>query len=312
MRMIANIAGVSVLLLLGACSSAPPKISPQELTAKRLSTLNIYDDNRFGLKSYRLNDKNNASWIWSKDKDRVLGLMIDNNIFNVRDLQSVTSRPLASAAGKTSEISVVLKSGEKRTAAAGYGWIQEERKNGYFGPAWVLCDRNKNCGAARVISDVGSYNDLGKLLTSVSERDLAQEISVRNTDRFAGIYADVRISNDSSVVPTLDGLSEVLVLSDDQRDGIEQRIREVNQKRKAFVAEREREAQEKEAAIIREAEQMRKGAKVGTRTNCGQIYQMNLPMVGVQTMLGMQQIELARLFGPSAGCRFNNGVYIGR
>ena len=56
-----------------------------------------------------------------------------------------------------------------------------------------------------MISDVGSYNDLGKLLTSVSERDLAQEISVRNTDRFAGIYADVRISNDSSVVPTLDG-----------------------------------------------------------------------------------------------------------
>ncbi|MDD3325659.1 MAG: hypothetical protein PHW25_01075 [Zoogloea sp.] len=146
----------------------------------------------------------------------------------------------------------------------------------------------------------------------MSERDLAQEISVRNPDRFSGIYADVRTNDDSSAVPTLDGLSEVVVLTEEQRDGIEQRLREVNRKRKAFAAERERVAQEQEAAILREAELMRKGAKVGTRTNCGQIYQMNLPMVGVQTMFGMQQIELARLFGPSANCRFNNGVYIGR
>lgn len=117
MRMIANIAGVSALLLLSACSSAPPKLSQEALTAKRLSTLNVYDDNRVGLKSYRAYESHNSSWVWSTDKDRVLGLMIDDNIFNVKDVQSISSKPLASRNGSMNELTAERRPERRHRAA---------------------------------------------------------------------------------------------------------------------------------------------------------------------------------------------------
>ncbi len=57
--------------------------------------------------------------------------------------------------------------------------------------------------------------------------------------------------------------------------------------------------------------QMRRHVKVGTITNCGPVFDVRLPMVGVQTADGMQFIALNSLYSPDVGCSFDNGVYAG-
>lgn len=71
-------------------------------------------------------------------------------------------------------------------------------------------------------------------------------------------------------------------------------------------------AQHREDAIESEALAMRQTIKVGTQTNCGQVFDVRLPMVGVQTPVGMQYIEVNRLYIPGRSCTFVNGVYQGR
>jgi hypothetical protein len=71
-------------------------------------------------------------------------------------------------------------------------------------------------------------------------------------------------------------------------------------------------AKHREDAIESEALAMRQTIKVGTQTNCGQVFDVRLPMVGVQTPVGMQYIEVNRLYIPGRGCTFVNGVYQGR
>jgi hypothetical protein len=71
-------------------------------------------------------------------------------------------------------------------------------------------------------------------------------------------------------------------------------------------------AKHREDAIESEAFAMRQTIKVGTQTNCGQVFDVRLPMVGVQTPVGMQYIEVNRLYIPGRGCTFVDGVYQGR
>jgi hypothetical protein len=55
---------------------------------------------------------------------------------------------------------------------------------------------------------------------------------------------------------------------------------------------------------------MRKSIKIGDTTNCGAVFDVRLPMIGVQTSAGIQYIALKRLYGRSAPCRFVNGQYV--
>lgn len=45
-------------------------------------------------------------------------------------------------------------------------------------------------------------------------------------------------------------------------------------------------------------------------TNCGRVYDVRKPMVGVQTPAGQMYIPLDQLRGPSSGCRIVNGQYV--
>jgi len=56
---------------------------------------------------------------------------------------------------------------------------------------------------------------------------------------------------------------------------------------------------------------MRKTIAIGTRTNCGLVFDIKKPMIGVQTMMGMQYIHVDQLWGSSSDCHFRNGVYTG-
>ena len=71
-------------------------------------------------------------------------------------------------------------------------------------------------------------------------------------------------------------------------------------------------AKYREEAFESEALTMRQTIKVGTQTNCGQVFDVRLPMVGVQTAIGIQYIEVNRLYIPGRSCTFVNGVYQGR
>jgi hypothetical protein len=61
----------------------------------------------------------------------------------------------------------------------------------------------------------------------------------------------------------------------------------------------------------RDAAEMRKHIRVGTMTNCGEVFEVRLPMVGVQTIKGMQFIDVSRLYAPTANCMFLNDQYVG-
>jgi hypothetical protein len=75
--------------------------------------------------------------------------------------------------------------------------------------------------------------------------------------------------------------------------------------------ERARRQQELQAKLLAEAVEMRKTIAIGTRTNCGLVFDIKKPMIGVQTMMGMQYIHVDQLWGPSSDCHFRNGVYTG-
>jgi hypothetical protein len=85
------------------------------------------------------------------------------------------------------------------------------------------------------------------------------------------------------------------------------------------IFDKKKEKQDREAVlrterlrfIEQEAKNMRANAKIGTFTNCGQIFDIRLPMVGVQTTMGMQYLQLDLLYGQSVDCRFVNGHYDG-
>jgi hypothetical protein len=78
------------------------------------------------------------------------------------------------------------------------------------------------------------------------------------------------------------------------------------EKRQAIEWEEQRQVK-----IAAEAVNVRKNIRIGTRTNCGLVFDVKQPMIGVQTMVGMQYIHVDELWGPSAGCYFRNGVYTG-
>ena len=66
-----------------------------------------------------------------------------------------------------------------------------------------------------------------------------------------------------------------------------------------------------EQRIKSETRDLRAHIKVGSLTNCGQVFDVKMPMIGVQTMIGMQYIDVQRLFSPLVGCKFVNGQYTG-
>jgi hypothetical protein len=114
----------------------------------------------------------------------------------------------------------------------------------------------------------------------------------------------------------------VFIINANDKDKVLAKIRsdellaaqEENDKIRQLRADRLAEAQaakNREDVIESEDFTMRQTIKVGTQTNCGQVFDVRLPMVGVQTPVGIQYIEVNRLYSPGRGCTFVNGVYQG-
>jgi hypothetical protein len=135
-----------------------------------------------------------------------------------------------------------------------------------------------------------------------------------------GVYREVQINVAGNLFEIVHGFGDrVSVVSESDRGTIagkldaeqralaDQRIAMADERQRAVADRRIRDQQ-----IENEAVEMRKTIRVGTHTNCGPVFDVRLPMIGVQTAIGMQFIEVTRLYGASADCHFENGIYQGR
>jgi hypothetical protein len=83
------------------------------------------------------------------------------------------------------------------------------------------------------------------------------------------------------------------------------------QAREAAFAQEKQAREERLSKREDDAVAIRKAVRIGAETNCGTVFDVRLPMVGIQTSNGMQYIRLDRLYAAGAGCVFQNGQYVG-
>jgi hypothetical protein len=71
------------------------------------------------------------------------------------------------------------------------------------------------------------------------------------------------------------------------------------------------QAEKAEHDLLRtNTETLRRTVKIGDQTNCGAVFDVRRPMIGVQTIMGMQYLRLDTIFAPGAPCRFVDGRYV--
>jgi hypothetical protein len=281
-------------LLLQACSSTPatPQLTPQERAERAKATLNVYEDNRVWFKS--VSGVSQSHYGWTNDGKDIMALLIDGRAYNAKDIATIT--PTEARHGY--QIAVVLRSGEKISAFLPAGGDNV---------VWLACDTQKVC-PQRSRLDTSNYNNqFHRILTGIYEGDL-----LKTPDR----DPKYELVTDSRTTPVRSSVRFLAGAEIDELRGKFARQQErwaQLQAQRAQKQEADRVAQQaRERAIESEAVETRKRIRVGAQTNCGQVFEVRLPMVGVQTAAGMQFIDISRLYGPSAGCRFVNGQYVGR
>ncbi|KWU24744.1 hypothetical protein [Burkholderia cenocepacia] len=297
-KVITYIAALASLLSLGACSTQP-RLSPAEQQAQSALTLNVYPDNSVAIKTTTRSQR--TVWHWTSDKDRILTLKVNGKLFNAKDIASATAVE-TERNSNVYALDFTFKDGHKELAKAGF----------QFGPTWLVCTRAKNCESETYLTGSDYRKRLGDIVTAVRDTDLQRTQMTQSLD--------ISLMTGGGAAPqvgaTVDDFSRFTVLSDSERDALVERVHGVERARSAYASNRtetyNRQKQEKEQLIQDEAARMRKTARIGTQTNCGPVFELRLPMVGVQTMYGMQYLKLSDLFGPSADCRFVNHQYVGR
>lgn len=276
-KMLYIIAGI---ILLTGCVSKPPKQTPEELAEKRQATLNIYDDNRVAVRVPRPTRYPSLDfWSWNDKTSEALVYSTGTEYYNALDVIKITKDQ------KTYVMTAHLKNGVKKT-------FNEKD----FSVFW--CKANKQC----------SHDNSGAM-KAIYEMDL------HGTPKRDPRY-DVKTGNDAKPYMME---NEIVILDSTGYEALLKRVDSMHlrwQDVRKNEAERQNRIQEEMAAKERhindEAEQMRRTIKIGTRTNCGDVFDVRPPMIGVQTMHGTQFIRITELYGPSANCRFANGKYVGR
>lgn len=281
----------AVIVTLQGCGGTKT-ISPEAAQARLKSSLNVYDDNQVWFRS----GGTSPFVAWTNDPKDILALQIDGKIYNTKDISRIE------IIEKERKISVSLRSGEKITAP--YLSNKPDRE---WDVMWHICDASKACKVGGNFYRRDPNGRIGRFLTGVYERDF-RVVPERDPTR--------ELIKDDRSIPTS---SDVQFLTRAQGDEVNEKIAGLSQQWEKIVQAREKKQAEKqlafqaqERAIEAEAIQMRNHLRVGARTNCGQVFEIRSPMIGVQTVVGMQFIDISRLYGPSANCRFVNGQYVGR
>lgn len=261
--------------------------------------MNVYPDNSVAFKNATVGQL--TYWHWTSDPDRILALKVNGKLFNAKDLVSATSVE-TQRNSNVYALAFEFKDGHKELAKAGF----------QFGPTWLVCDRKKVCYSESFLTESDYNKSLGDIVTAVRDMELQRTNLTQSLDvsLLKGYAGAPRVGGSSN------SFSRLTLLGDTERDALDQRITSVERARSTYAKNKQdaydRQKREKEAFIQEEATRMRKGVRIGTQTNCGNVFELRLPLVGVQTMYGMQYLQLSDLYGPSADCRFLNHQYVGR
>lgn len=262
------------------------------------STLNVYPDNRIGFEATPTMGP--SLWAWSTDQNKILGLAVNGRVYNAKDISLVSVTDTTKPTYR--HLKVQLKSGED---------VQADFQFRSSAVTWVSCTPEKTCiqkvpDKAWYAAADPSVSHLGDLLTAIYESDFSTWPPHPLKDRLLHPSPDLYSEN------------TVRFLSDDDMAALQNRL---DRRQLAWAQVEQDNARKRDAeragkiARLRtrelEAAEMRKHIHVGTMTNCGEVFEVRLPMVGVQTIKGMQFIDVSRLYAPTANCMFLNDQYVG-
>lgn len=281
----------AVIIILQGCGGTKV-ITPEEAQARLKGSLNVYEDNQVWFRS----GGNSPFVAWTKDAKDIFALEIDGKIYNTKDIHKIE------IIEKTKQISVSLKSGEKITAP--YLFNNPSRE---WDVMWHICNARKECKVGGNFYRRDPNGPIGRFLTGIYEGDFRR---TPERDPAKELIDDSRSIPTSSNVQFLTKLEAEKV--NEKIAGLSQQWGQIVQNREKKQAEKQLAFEAQERKIEAEAIQMRNKLRVGVQTNCGQVFEIRSPMIGVQTIVGMQFIDISRLYGPSANCRFVNGQYVGR
>ena len=185
---------------------------------------------------------------------------------------------------------------------------------------WLLCNAKKECekyeifsgvsinGGSRFAKDAGLVSVYSKHIGKGADLALRQSFEMKRFDPIK-IMDDYRALPNRAFRVLTD--AEMVKLNEDVSLGFAAlNAHKARESEKAQRADEQRRRVEE--MIQTNTAEMRKSIKVGTFTNCGQVFEVRRPMAGVQTIVGMQYIAIDRVYAEGAGCKFVNRQYVGR
>ena len=285
----------AAMVWLQGCTVAP---TPQEKAARLASTLNVYEDNRI---AYRARGGSRSSWGWSKDKQAVLALEMRGR------LQRPRHRPRhGGGSAPQPQHHLPRHPGTEIRAEHHRRRRLQWQQRGLAGLRYA-----QGLHAALPVRQQRLPARPGGILTAITDADLMRS----EPSRAPG--SD--LMNDYRAIPSAGGnLREVVFPDEPGKAELVAKLDRPDERWKQVLQRREQQQAAERAARRRARKRSRRKprrcarVRIGTQTNCGAVFEVRLPMVGVQTMNGMQFLPLSQLYGPSANCRFVNGQYVGR
>jgi hypothetical protein len=273
------LSALALSALLAGCVSSPTK-------EQRWAKFRIYDQNQVGIKVVGNYGLKGGIWAWvdKNNNDQIIAIETLGGVYNAKDVASISS-------GKNQDaLRIVFRDRTEESVS----------RNGL---KFLTCNRKSECtygpeiGGTRSLNIAHSYDNL--------KPEIRRDLHLESFTKYSGTPTNITFFVESEYTAFMNSIEG------ENKQGIAA-AEEASRKLAAQRAREQAAAEERERMIIAEANSMRGSVRIGTRTNCGEVFDVRLPMVGVQTTVGTQFIRLDDLYGPSAGCRFVNGRYVGR
>ncbi|WP_150559459.1 hypothetical protein [Pandoraea bronchicola] len=261
-------------------------------------------------------DGNSPTRVWTTE-NRVVALKFRNRLINAKDIASInvftpTNERMFRAA------TVQLSSGEKLTEVY-------RTKDAYVmaGPQWAACTLERVCEDLVRVGGTGvpeRFSGTADFVAHVNEDYLEEAVAYRGSKDVASIVRDmVRPRGLSGALANFTVTYSMKFGQVQDISDIEPLVQKASKLRVGTPTSSARWNQEREAqeaylrrAMLRDAtNKLRQYPSVGTKTNCGPIFEVRLPQVGVTTIEGPKFVALADLYAPGVACYLVNGKYDG-
>lgn len=243
---------ISLAFALTACTS--PQQSAKNREDSLAATLNVYPDNRVGMKT-------ESNWVWMARSDRVLAFEARGRRYNLKDVESVSR-------GQYDVTIIRLASGEEITAP------RDQLR-------WLNCSTSKICEYSAPFDTNIKRESLNGVLGSIAIGELADPSTIKLGTSNAVDNPRSAIRYDSAAIPGLRRAGErFVVLKPAELAGLDMRVatvlREWDAKEPERKASEARGLEELRAAIKRRYDRLLE-PKVGTLVECMRVIDGDLP-----------------------------------